>query len=69
MIRKPCISNVAVEKIKGNNILIAKLMIAFDRSQNTIENWLAYKDIRLTTPLAIQIIKEESMLLENEILE
>ncbi|WEK33929.1 MAG: hypothetical protein P0Y53_15680 [Candidatus Pseudobacter hemicellulosilyticus] len=63
------ISDKAIREIKGNNRLIARLMIAFDRSQNTIENWMAAKDIRLTTPIAVQIIAEEAGLPENEILE
>jgi hypothetical protein len=44
-------------------------MIAFDRGQNTIENWMASKDIRLTTPTAVQIIREETGLQNEEILE
>jgi hypothetical protein len=44
-------------------------MIAFDRGQNTIENWMASKDIRLTTPTAVVIIKEETGLTDAEILE
>ncbi len=63
------ISDRAIREIKGNNRLIARLMIAFDRSQNTIENWMASKDVRLTTPTAVQIITEESKLSEAEILE
>ena len=62
------ISESAIKVIKGNNIVIAKLMIAFNRSQNTIENWLAAKDVRLTTPTAVQIIAEHSLLKENEII-
>lgn len=63
------ISDKAIEAIKGNNRLMAKLMIAFDRGQNTIENWMASKDIRLTTPTAVIIFKEETDLTESEILE
>lgn len=48
---------------------MGRLMIAFDRGQNTIENWMASKDVRLTTPLAVQIIKDESDLANDEILE
>jgi hypothetical protein len=63
------ISDKAIEAIKGNNKLIARLMISFDRGQNTIENWMASKDIRLTTPNAVSIIKEEAGLSDEEILE
>lgn len=63
------ITNKALEAFKGNNKLIARLMIAFDRGQNTIENWMASKDVRLTTPIAVQIIMEETELTNAEILE
>lgn len=63
------ISDKAIESIKGNNRLMGRLMIAFDRGQNTIENWMAAKDIRLTTPTAVEIIREETDLPESEILE
>jgi len=62
------ISDKAIMAIKGNNRLIARLMIAFDRGQNTIENWMASKDVRLTTPNAVRIISEESELTSEEIL-
>jgi hypothetical protein len=63
------VTDKAIEGIKGNNKLMGRLMIAFDRGQNTIENWMASKDIRLTTPTAVQIIKEETGLCDEEILE
>jgi hypothetical protein len=63
------VTDKAIEGIKGNNKLMGRLMIAFDRGQNTIENWMASKDIRLTTPTAVQIIKEETGLQDEEILE
>lgn len=63
------VTDKAIEGIKGNNRLMGRLMIAFDRGQNTIENWMASKDIRLTTPTAVQIIKEEAGLTIEEILE
>lgn len=63
------ISDKAIEAIKGNNRLMARLMMAFDRGQNTIENWMASKDIRLTTPTAVQIFREETGLTDSEILE
>jgi hypothetical protein len=63
------VTDKAIELIKGNNKLMGRLMIAFDRGQNTIENWMASKDIRLTTPTAVQIIKEETGLADSEIME
>lgn len=63
------ITDKAIGKIKGNNILMGRLMIAFDRGQNTIENWMDSKDIRLTTPTAVQILMEETDLAYEDILE
>lgn len=63
------ITDKAIEAIKGNNKLVARLMISFDRTQNTIENWMNSKDVRLTTANAVQIIKEETGLSYEDILE
>lgn len=63
------ITDKAIEAMKGNNVLMGRLMTAFDRSQTTIENWMASKDVRLTTVTAVQLISEESGLSEQEILE
>lgn len=63
------ITDRALSLIPKNNKLIGRLMIAFDRGQNTIENWVQQKDVRLTTPTAVQIISEETGLDQSEILE
>lgn len=63
------ITDTAVRKIKGNNQLIARLMIVFDRGQRAIETWLVEKDSRLTTDEAVEIIAEETRLTRDEILE
>lgn len=63
------ISDKAIEAIKNSNKLIAALMTAFDRGQNTIEIWMNKKDVRLTTPTAVKLIMEHSELTEMEILE
>lgn len=63
------ISDKAIAAIKNSNLIIGRLMILFDRGQNTIENWMSAKDIRLTTVDAVQIIADESGLSEGEILE
>ena len=63
------ITDKAIAAIKASNTIMGHLMIAFDRGQNTIENWLASKDVRLTTPTATRIILEHSDLTEDEILE
>lgn len=63
------ISDKAIDAIKGNNQLMARLMMLFDRGQNTIENMMASKDIRLTAAGAVAILREESGLTDSEILE
>lgn len=63
------ITDRALGLIPKNNRIIGRLMIAFDRGQNTIENWIESKDVRLTTPMAVLIIAEETGLKESEILE
>lgn len=63
------ITDKAIMAIKGNNVLIGRLMIAHNRGQNTIENWMASKDSRLTLPVSVRIIHEESGLATDEILE
>lgn len=63
------ISDKAIQKLKGNNRAIARLMIEFDRGQATIENWMNAKDVRLTTPSAVTIISTETGLAQDEVLE
>lgn len=63
------ISDKAIVAIKRSNTIMGRLMIAFNRGQNTIENWMNSKDVRLTTPTAVQIIMEESELKSEDILE
>lgn len=63
------ITDKAVNAIKGNNRAMNALGYAFNKGYKTIENWLKSKDIRLTTPTAVDIIKAETQLAEEEILE
>lgn len=63
------ISNKAIEMITGNHRILGRLCSQFDRHMKTIENWIDSKDIRLTTPNAVKIIKEETGLNESEILD
>lgn len=62
------ISDAAIEAIRTSNACMGRLMGAFNRREKSIENWLESKDIRLTTPSAVQIIKEETGLSDIEIL-
>jgi hypothetical protein len=63
------ITNKAISEIKSSNKLMGRLMAAFDRGQRSMEKWLESKDIRLTTPTAVLIIKEETGLDDSQILE
>jgi hypothetical protein len=62
------ITDVAKTKMKGNNKVINALGYAFNRGGKTIENWIEDKHIILTTPLAVEIIKRETGLTEDQIL-
>ncbi len=62
------ISSKAQNKLTNNQRAIAKLVLLFDVHAKTIERWIESKDIRLTTPQAIEIIKEETDLIEDHIL-
>ena len=62
------ISDTAIHAIKGNNYCMAELMKLFNRCQNTIENWLKDRDIRLTTPQAVAIIVQYTGVPEDQVL-
>ncbi len=63
------ISDKAVQAIQKDNKVMGALIQLFDKHYRTIENWLENKDIRLTTPDAVAIIKELTDLKKHEILE
>lgn len=63
------VSDKALLLMKKNNVAIGKLMIAFNKGQQTILNWMDSKDVRLTTPTAVEVIREETGLSDEEILE
>ena len=62
------ISDLAISRIKGNNIIMGKLMIAFNKGERTMQQWMERRDIKLTTIMAINIIKAETGLTEDEII-
>lgn len=62
------ISNKAQNKLSGNRRAIGKLMVLFNVHSVTIERWIESKDVRLTTPQALEIIKEETELNEDHLL-
>jgi len=63
------ISDTAQDKLKSNIQAKAALCSAFSKHMKTIEAWIEDKDVRLTTPIAIKAIAENTDLTENEILE
>jgi hypothetical protein len=69
IVQMKALTNNAVEQIKGNQRLIGRLMALFNKSSFTIARWIEDKDVRLTTPNAIQIINDETGLRINQILE
>lgn len=63
------LSDTAIEKIKYNTRVKARLMLALDRGSGMVEKWIKYNNSpMLTTAVAIKIIKEETGLTEDEIL-
>lgn len=63
------ISDRAIEAVRGNNRAMGRFVADFDKHYKTIENWLKGKNIILTTPKAVDIIKAETGLTEEEIFE
>lgn len=59
----------AIIAIRRNNLAIGRLIMEFNRGQNTIENWLKADNSPLTTPKGVQLITEETGLSKEEILE
>jgi hypothetical protein len=63
------ITDKAVSEGRKNNVLVGRLMSAYNKTQNTVWNWFDNKNPILTTPDAVRIIKEETGLSDQEILE
>lgn len=63
------ISQKAIDKGIGNNRVIGRLMTHFDRHYETIRRWIISKDESLTTPVPMQIFREETGLTDSEILQ
>jgi hypothetical protein len=61
----------AIEKIKESTRLKARLALVLNKSGYTIERWVSENEDNgdLTKVAAIQVIKEEAQLSDNEILE
>lgn len=63
------LSDTAVQKIESNNIALGALTMFFDMHPQSIIRMVKSKDIRLTVPGALEIIKEKTGLSEDQILE
>lgn len=63
------ISQKAIDECRNNNKVIGPLMALFNKHSVTIQRWFDEKDIRLTNPSAVEIIKENTGLEYGEILE
>lgn len=63
------ITAIVKEKILGERKVRTALMIAFDRTEQSIRNWAEKDDIRLTTKKAITVLIEVTGFTEAEILE
>lgn len=63
------ISEKAAQSISSNQVVIGRLMALFNKSSFTINRWIAAKNAYLTTPGAVEIIRQETGLSEGEILE
>ena len=63
------ISQKAIQASTGNHQVIGALVALFKKHQNTIENWIAEGNIKLTIPSAIKIISEGTGIPESEVLQ
>lgn len=59
----------AKDKSLGNNKVIGRMMIEFNRHSKTIERWINDGADELSSPATLDIIKQETGLSEIEILE
>lgn len=65
------ISDKGIEVIKGNKRLRNRLALEMDKSQETVERWYRMNPDNgdLTTAKALQIIREETGLTDDQILD
>ena len=63
------LSKKASDRISGNQRIIGRLMALFNKSSFTINRWIEDKDLRLISPDSIEVIREETGLADDEILE
>lgn len=63
------LSSKALIEIKSNTLAKNLLAVKMNRSVHTIEKWIKDNDIMLTTADALEVIKQETGLTDEEILE
>lgn len=59
----------AIDAIKTDIKVRARLSLALDRSSFTIDKWIKTNDDKLTKAASLQVIREETGLTDAEILE
>lgn len=63
------ISKETAKKIIDNYNILGGLIAIFGKHQATIERWIETRDIRLTIPASLEIIRKETGLTNEQILE
>lgn len=63
------ISPATAQLMKGNNVLIGRLMAHFNKSQLTINRMIDARNVKLSTGIPLSIIREELAMSDEEILE
>ncbi len=63
------LTSKALAEIKGSTRLKNLLALELDRSVHTIEKWIKENDQMLTTASALEVIRKETGLTDEQILE
>jgi hypothetical protein len=63
------LTQIAIDALKGNKRARARLQLDMDKSEFTINRWIAENDDNLTKAAALKVIREETGLSDNQILE
>jgi hypothetical protein len=63
------LSKKAIEALKASESMKGRIAEALGRSVYTVNRWMYDNDVMLTTATALQIIREETGLTDDEILQ
>ena len=63
------ISKSTSDLIESNQKVIGRLMVLYNKSSFTISRWIKDKDMKLSAPASLEIIREETGLTDDQILE